>query len=174
MIPCAINSATVFSDTYKEIFDRGHLHLVCLAREYHPLFEHFIGKDQPVWHHINYMCSRVNEERVPASFYESHGIPLTILPQLQHCWVEKGRARSRNEYHSRALVSRCIREVFRLNREVVHAFTVMVVFESAGYNNDLGIEVLCHHATAAATRKDDSLWEVLYFDSNEEEINGFL
>lgn len=164
MMPQQIYLADINSERYVQEFRRGERHLVLIASRNHPFFNSYPGAAFTREEEINDMCDWVNAEGFVATFFESHGLPLTLLPQLQYQWEEGGYLLQRNDYDDYRFISRCIKQVLRLNREVVQAPRLSFVFEMSNFNIDAGIELLYHHATSVAMQNNRQLREISFMD----------
>ena len=91
---------------------------------------------------------------------------MTILPISHPNWVYERNFETRTDYVYRAFIARSIKEVFKINREIVKAQKLSFMLEPCNYNNKLAIEFIYHNATALNIEKDEFLEEVSFIDTS--------
>lgn len=175
MIPKEINLEVLYSPLYVQQFRRHERHIVCIADADHPTLEYFIGARLETQGDMNEAMDWVNMEGFVTQFFRDHNYAISVIPQLTYTYSDDlGNVANRFDYMNRPFLSRCIKNVFTFNREIIHAPYMTFVFEYRNFNIREGIELMYHHATSNAVRNDRMLREITYWDMRSEPDEDFM
>ena len=166
MLPIIIKSNEMHSQEFKNEFANGERHLVCMAINSLSLFnvyavDNFISNAD-----ANNLIRKSQDLGRPMTCYDEFEVAMTILPLSLPNWVYERNFETRTDYVYRAFIARSIKEVFKINREIVKAQKLSFMLEPCNYNNKLAIEFIYHNATALNIEKDEFLEEVSFIDTS--------
>lgn len=166
MLPTIIKPNEMHSQEFKNEFARGERHLVCQAINSLSLFNDYAVERYISNADANNLIRKSQDLGRPMTCYDEFEVAMTILPLSLPNWVYERNFETRTDYVYRAFIARSIKEVFKINREIVKAQKLSFMLEPCNYNNNLAIEFIYHNATALNIEKDEFLEEVSFIDTS--------
>jgi len=152
------------SQEFIDSFRFTDTHLVCLATNGLTLFNVYGVEGEGLLTNAqgNEVCRISNRERRVVSCFEQYGLSLSVLPLLEIDFQTGQKFRFKNYRSRHKAYCACIKEVFRINREIIDSPAVSFLFEPNEFDNDVGIEALFNVCTSSSFSGGPSLEDISY------------
>ena len=166
MLPILIHPNEMHSQQFENEFANGERHLVCMAINALTLFNVYAVERYISDADANNLIKMSRDFGRPMTCYDEFEVAMTILPLSHPNWVYERNFETRTDYFYRAFIARSIKEVFKINREIVGGWKLSFMLEGNNYNNNLAIEFIYHYATSLNYGNGIMPHEVSYIDTS--------
>ena len=166
MLPIKINQDVIDSEQFIQEVNSGERHLVVMALNgFLALFCNYAfctQNDNLIKNGVK-ISNESNDTGKPITCFQDYNAAITVVPFTKPAWGYEQNFEHRTDYAYKAFIARSIKEVFKMNREIVKAPKLSFILEQSHYNK-IAIEFIYHNATTLNIEKDRFLKEVSFLD----------
>lgn len=167
MLPILIQQEVINSENFIQEVNNGERHLVLMALNgFLALFCNyaFCSQNDLLIKNGVAISNKANETGKPITCFEDYKVAITVVPFTQPKWNNNVEIfEDRTDYDYKDFIAKNIKDVFKMNREIVKAPKLSFILEQSNYNK-IAIEFIYHNATALSIKKDKFLKEVSFLD----------